>query len=197
MKKAVIVAAALLCLAGTAAAQRHVEYKWRGFYGVVDLSYGFNLNRGVGLNGAADTASVFGLSFSSGYQFSKYTGVGLGFTYISDPKGGYTQLPIYAELRSHFMHGNLMPYGAMQVGYTLPVGASSEPPGIEIVEGGLYFGLEGGVRYALSHNFAVGGHVGYKMLQANKARRTDATNSPYLEDPMVLHMLFVGVNFYF
>ena len=199
MKKILIAAVTLLCLTGTAVAQRHIEYRWHGFYGVVDLSYGFNLNRAPGLNGATDTANVFAMGFSSGYQFSKETGVGLGFTYISDPQGAYTQLPVYVELRSHFMHTRICPYTALQVGYSLPLGASSENPIRTITEGGLYFGLDVGGRYAINRNFAVAGHVGYKILQSNKFKRYEVGSAtlPYLEDPLVLHMLFIGFGLYF
>lgn len=197
MKRLAIAAVVLLCLAGTATAQRHVEYKWRGFYGVVDMSYGFNVNRSVGINGVADSASVLGVSLGCGFQFSKETGVGLGVTYVADPSGAYTQMPLYVELRSHFTRGRITPYTAIQAGYSLAVGASSEPPSIEIVEGGLYFGLDAGARYAISRDFAVGAHVGYKMLQSNKVKRTDAANVPFGLDPMTLHMVFIGVGLYF
>ena len=201
MKKTIIAAVALLCLIGTAAAQRHVEYRWRGFYGTLDMSYGFNLNRGEGLNGVADTAGMLGMGFSAGFQFSKEAGVGVGFTYLADPSGAYTQLPVYVELRSHLSRGQLTPYTALQVGYTMPLGSSSEPPSIEITEGGLYFGLDLGARYALNRNFAVGGHVGYKLLQSIKLKRSMINEFgdevPYLEDAVVLHMLFIGACLYF
>lgn len=197
MKKIIIAVVSLLCLCGTAVSQQNVEYKYRGFYGVLDLSYGFNLNRAPGLNEVADTASVFGLSLSGGYQISKASAVGLGFMYVADPTGAYTQLPFFLELRSFFLRGSLNPYAALQVGYSVPLGAYSETPVIKITEGGLYFGLDAGARYAIKRNFAVGGHVGYKMLQSNKVMRCDMAGVPMLEDAVVLNMLFVGANIYF
>ena len=74
MKKAIIAVVALLCLCGTAAAQRHIEYKWRGVYVVVDGSYVMNLNRAPGTSSVisvADTMSGFALGISGGFQFRK------------------------------------------------------------------------------------------------------------------------------
>ena len=140
MKKTLIVAVALLCLAGTAVAQRHIEFRWHGLYCVGDVSYAFNVNRSSE-TGIADTVSGFIPSFSAGYQFRKEAAVGMGFSYLADPTGAFTQLPIFVELRSHFMRSQLTPYTVLQVGYTLPLGSSSEPPSVKIEEGGLYLGL--------------------------------------------------------
>ena len=125
MKKTIIAAVALLCLCGTAAAQRHMEYKWRGFYAVVDGAYVMNLNRSVDKSGFSDTVSGPWMGVSAGFQFRKEAGVGAGFAYLYDPRGAYTQLPVFVELRSHLLRSRLTPYFAVQGGYALPVGASS------------------------------------------------------------------------
>lgn len=200
MKKTLFAILALVALCGVARAQRHIEYRWRGFYVVGDASYGINLNRQID---EFDTipcelnAMMPGVSL--GFQFSKEAGVGLGFNYVADPSGAYTQMPLYAELRSHFLRSQLTPYMVLQVGYCLPLGASSEPDpvGTEIKEGGLYFGLEAGVRYAISRNLAVAGHVGYRLLQANEVLRTDLLDRPILNPPVNLHVLSFGASFYF
>ena len=161
MKKIIIAAVALLCLCGTAAAQRHIEYKWRGVYVVVDGSYVMNLNRAPNTaNGisVADTVSGYALGISGGFQFRKEAGVGVGITYLMDPTGAYTQMPVYAELRSHFMRSRLTPFVALQLGYTLPLGASS--PMTKIENGGIYFGAQLGGRFAIDRGFAIGLHVG-------------------------------------
>jgi hypothetical protein len=69
--------------------------------------------------------------------------------------------------------------------------------GTEIKEGGLYFGLEACVRYAISRNLAVAGHVGYRLLQANEVLRTDLLDRPILNPPVNLHVLSFGASFYF
>lgn len=196
MKKTVFAAVALLCLCGTAAAQRHIEYRWRGIYFVADGTYVMNLNRSANQSGLADTVSAFMPSFSGGFQFRKEAAVGLGFAYLSDPTGAFTQLPLFVELRSHFMRSRLTPYTVLQVGYSLPVGASSEPPVTKIEEGGLYLGFEVGGRYAFNRTVALGLHASYRMLQSNVVSRHDATNQPMLEETVVLHMLGVGLSLY-
>lgn len=195
MKKTLIVAVALLCLSGTAVAQRHIEFRWHGLYCVGDVSYAFNVNRSSE-TGIADTVSGFIPSFSAGYQFRKEAAVGMGFSYLADPTGAFTQLPIFVELRSHFMRSQLTPYTVLQVGYTLPLGSSSEPPSVKIEEGGLYLGLEVGGRYALNRTVALGVHAGYKLLYSNSVQRTDASNNPILSESVALNMINFGVSFY-
>ena len=197
MKRTILLAVALLGLCGTALAQRHIEFRWRGIYFVGDGSYVFNLNRSPNESGLADTVSGFMPSFSGGFQFRKEAAVGLGFAYLADPTGAFTQLPLYAELRSHFTRDRLTPYAVLQVGYSLPVGASSEPPVTKIDEGGLYLGIEFGGRYAVTRSFAVGAHLGYKLLQSNKVIRYDLANEPLLTETVVLHMLGGGLSLYF
>ncbi len=193
MKKIFIAVVVLLCLCGTAAAQRHIEFRWHGFYLVGDASYVFNVNRSVDKGGAADTVSAFMPSFSCGFQFRKEAGVGVGFSYLADPAGAFRQLPLFVELRSHFMRSRITPYTVLQVGYSLPVGASSEPPVTKIDEGGLYFGLEVGARYAISRSTALGLHLSYKLLHSNNVQRENFTWA----EPKELHLVGGGLSFYF
>ncbi len=197
MKRMILVAAALLCLLGTAAAQRHIEYKWRGPYFTIDGSYLMNLNREAGLNGRADTLGAVNLSMSAGFQFSKEAGVGIGITYISDPTGAFTQMPAYIELRSHFMRSRLTPYTVLQGGYCLPLGSSSAPPRVEITKGGLYFGASVGARYAIDRSFAIGLHVDYRLLQSAVVTRYDMHNTPEIADPLAFHTVGGGLTMYF
>ncbi len=197
MKKNIIAAVALLCLCGTAAAQRHIEFRWRGIYFVGDGSYVFNINRSPNDQGIADTVSGFMPSFSGGFQFRKEAAVGLGFAYLADPTGAFTQMPLFVELRSHFTRDRLTPYAVLQVGYSLPVGASSEPPVTKIDEGGLYLGLEFGGRFAINRSFALGAHLGYKLLQSNHVIRYDLANTPLLNETVVLHLIGGGISLYF
>jgi hypothetical protein len=196
MKKTIIAAVALLCLCGTAAAQRHIEFRWHGLYCVGDVSLAFNVNRYNETTGIGDTVAAFMPSVSFGYQFRKEAAVGLGFSYLADSKGAFTQLPVFVELRSHFTRSQLTPYGVLQVGYSLPLGKSSEPPSTKIEEGGLYLGLEVGGRYAFSRSFAIGVHGGYKMLYSNKVLRSDALNKPILSESVALSLINIGVSFY-
>ena len=192
MKKYLLIFVAMCGMASMATAQSHIEYKWRGFYSVVDYSYMFNLTR------ATDTVSAHMLGFSAGFQFRKETAVGGGVYYVADPTGAFTQLPIFVELRSHFMRSQLTPYTVLQAGYSLAVGSSSqEAPYIKIDEGGLYFSFEVGARYAIDRSFAVGAHLGYKLLQSNTVTRSDINHNPLKADAVVLHAMNVGVCLYF
>ena len=200
MKRIVIAFVAFVALCGVASAQRHIEYRWHGAYVVGDVSYGFNLNRSMDeFDTIATTLNAIMPGLSVGYQFRKEAGVGLGFNYVADPTGAYTQLPVFAELRSHFMRSQLTPYGVLQVGYTLPLGTSSvaDPVSTKIEEGGLYFGLEVGARYAFNRSLAVAGHVGYRLLQSNLVSRSDLQGHSILSVPIALHMLTFGASVYF
>ena len=195
MKKTIIAAIALLCLCGTAAAQRHIEHKWHGFYAVVDGSYVHNFNRAPGLNGEADTLGGAWLGMSAGFQFRKEAGLGVGVAYIYDPNGSYTQLPVFVELRSHLTRSRLTPYVTLQGGYALPVGASSTT--VKITKGGLYFGAEVGGRYAIDRDFAIGLHAGYKLLNANEVTRYEEDGTFKKADQTALHVLSAGLSLYF
>ena len=200
MKKIILIIVAMVTLCGAAQAQRHVEFRWHGIYLVGDLAYGVNLNRSVDEFAiVGDTLSAFMPTIVGGFQFRKEAGVGLGFSYVADPTGAYTQLPIFAELRSHYTRNQLTPYTALQVGYSLPLGASSvaDPVSSTIEEGGLYFGLEVGARYAFSRSVAVAGHVGYRLLQSNLVSRKDLQGHSILSTPVTLHVLAIGASVYF
>ncbi len=206
MKKIFIVAATLLCLAGTAVAQQHTEFRWHGIYLVGDITYGVNINRQVDeISGLSEELSAFMPTLVAGYQFRKETAIGVGASYVADPKGAYTQLPIFIELRSHYLRSQWSPYTALQAGYTFPLGSSSAPdpettpptPSRKIAEGGLYFGLEVGARYAFNRSMAIAAHLNYRLLQANKMDWSDAYGIAIPADPVALHVIGGGVSFYF
>ncbi|MBR4739230.1 MAG: outer membrane beta-barrel protein [Bacteroidales bacterium] len=202
MKKIVIAIVTMVALCGVAQAQRHIEFRWHGIYLVGDASYGFNINRSVDKDDTiASTLNAFMPGISVGYQFRKEACIGLGFNYVADPTYAYTQLPIFAELRSHLSRNRLTPYTTLQVGYSLPLGTSSvataETISSKIEEGGLYFGLEVGARYAINRSTAVAGHVGYRLLHSNLVSRTDLQGHSIVATPIALHVITVGASFYF
>ena len=200
MKKIFIAAVALLCLSGTAVAQRHMEFRWHGLYLVGDMTYGMNVNREVDeFTNMSEELSAFMPTIAGGFQFRKEAALGVGVSYVADPTGAYTQLPVFVELRSHYLRSQLTPYTAVQAGYTLPLGSSSAPTPVsrKIAEGGLYFGLDMGVRYAFSRSTALAAHLTYRLLQANEMEWTDANGMPIPANPVVLHVLGGGVTFYF
>lgn len=210
MKKYFILSIIALAISGQAFAQKHVEYKWRGFYSVVDLSFAANLNRGdsEAPANAASTAitqgysvNALGMSVIGGFQFRREVCVGVGATYLMDMNGAFTQVPLFVELRSNYMRSQITPFTVIQLGYSLPVGAEGGSPVVtKITQGGPYFGLEVGARYAISRKFAVSGHIGYKMLRANEVTRRDISNpstAAEIAESVVLHMFAIGASLHF
>ena len=200
MKKIILTLLATVALCATAQAQEHVEFRWHGLYVTGDVAYAMNLNRAVDEFGVVgDTLSAIIPSITVGYSIRKEACVGLGFSYVADPTGAYTQLPLFLELRSHYTRAQLTPYSVFQVGYTLPLGSSSEakPVSNEIEEGGLYLGLEGGVRYAFTRHVAAAAHLGYRFFQSNSLHRRDANGNSIIACPISLHCLTAGLTFYF
>ena len=200
MKKLVIAIVAMTALyVAPAQAQRHIEYRWHGVYVTGDMTYGFNVNRSVDeFDTIACELGALMPGVSMGYQFRKEAGVGVGFNYVADPTGAYTQLPVYAELRSHFLRSRVTPYSVLQVGYCLPLGSSSEPSPVstKIEEGGLYLAIEAGARYAFNRSIAVAGHAGYRLLMANHVSRDNADGHIF-DIPVALHVVAIGATFYF
>ncbi|MCR4660141.1 MAG: hypothetical protein K5650_07585 [Bacteroidales bacterium] len=194
MTKKSLILAMLVCGTLAVAAQEHVEFRWYGFYGVGEYAFMTNVNQTT----HSDTANLHGFTFISGFQFGKEAGLGLGVTYLNDPRGGFTQLPVFLELRSHFSRNTLTPFSAVQIGYCIPLGATGIPPkSIYIDEGGLYFNILAGARYALSRNLAVNLNMGYQLMFLNKVKMCDENGMPALDDPILFHMLRfgAGVNF--
>ena len=200
MKKIVFAIVAMVTLCGAAQAQRHIEFRWHGVYLTGDLTYGANINRAMEEGGVVgDTLSAFMPTFTAGFQFRKEAAVGLGFSYVADPTGAYTQLPVFVELRSHYMRSRLTPYSVLQVGYTLPLGMSSTPNPVsnKIEEGGLYVGIEVGGRYAINRSTAVALHATYRLLQMNEVSRSDANGVLMMAPPVLMHVIGGGATFYF
>jgi hypothetical protein len=134
---------------------------------------------------------------SAGYMFRKEAAVGAGFYYLGDPTGAFKQIPVYAELRSHFSRARLTPYTVLQVGYCLPIGAQTDPPRTKIKEGGLYAGAEIGARFALNRATALALHLSYRLLQSNEVLRFDADGKHMPSEEVVNHLVLGGLSFYF
>lgn len=210
MKKFFVFSIFALAVFGQAFSQGHIEYKWRGFYSVVDFSFVANLNRGESQAPAVAPATAIsegysvnalGVSVIGGFQFRREICVGIGATYLMDMSGAFSQVPLFVELRSNILRSRITPYTAIQLGYSLPVGTEGGSPVVtKITEGGPYFGLEVGARYAISRKFAVGGHIGYKMLQSNEVTRHDTSNpgtAPEIAEAVTLHMFAFGASLHF
>lgn len=202
MKKILLIA--LLCLGmGGAYAENqantivppHIEYRSYGVYGILDFTHYFTLTE---VEALPEFSGFNAFNAVLGFQVRKETGLGLGFTYLSDPTGGLNQMPVFVELRSHYTRGRLCPYSVVSVGYSFPTGSfSGGQASVNIVTGGVNFGLTAGARFAINRNLGVSLHVGYKMLSMRDVRVNDAPLTAAYDEPMLLHNITAGIGLNF
>ena len=197
MKKIILMLA--LLLAFVAAQAQHIEFKWHGFYGVAGYAWSTNLNKSAGSNDAdfADTVTFNSFYAVAGWQIRKGSGLGLGVEFMKDATGAFTQLPVFVEVRSHFLRNRVTPFTVVQVGYSIPLGsASSGKNSIQITGGGLTWNLQVGARFAATPKFAINAFVGYQGFHMNHVERK-VDGAIYGNRPKLLHDLKVGVAFNF
>lgn len=190
--KRILLLLAAVAVFGTAQAQ-HIEFKWRGFYVAGGYDHAMNLNK----TPYEDHVAFNGFTVASGFQFRKETGLGLGVSYMHDATGAFSQMPIFLELRSHYLRSRLTPYTTIYVGYSLPLGSSSGgKESIQIKSGGVTSGANVGVRFAVSRTFGVHAYVGYQELYMTKVDRKVAGRLADTQ-PLLLHNLKFGVGLNF
>lgn len=166
---------------------QHVEFKWHGFYGTVDYAFMTNLNT------KTDKVSFNSFNGTFGWQIRKESAVGIGVSFLHDSKNAFTQIPIFLELRSHFLSSRLSPFSAVQVGYTIPIGTSSAgPEAISVKEGGVTFAILLGGRFAITRTIGINAFVGYQLLHNNQVERK-VDNMLAMREPVLLHNLKIGV----
>ncbi|MCR5424869.1 MAG: hypothetical protein K6E93_08985 [Bacteroidales bacterium] len=221
MKKIILLVAALICV-GTVSATKggplsissttsggpaltasffedqpdHLEFKYYGFYGIVDYTFMTNLNKTN--YEYTDDYVLNGVTAIAGFQWRKESAVGLGVSYLLDAKGSFTQLPVFVELRSHYTRNRVTPYSSVQLGYAIPMGGvDSEPEYTKINEGGLTFGLEAGGRFAIARSIGIHLSVGYQFTQLNDVERGDSAGQPATRLPEYFNnfKFSFGVNF--
>ena len=149
------------------AAAKHVEFKYHGIYCVTDVMMAYDVTEKVFLKG---------LNISGGWQWRRQSGFGIGVSYLSDAEGVFSQMPIYAELRSHYLRNQVTPYTSLTAGYTLPMGRQNgnkemSPADIELTSQNRYVEF----RY-IFRNF---GHVDYTALMT--LNEVDESNNMKLE----------------
>lgn len=192
MKKIFFVLVALVAFS-TVQAQEHVEFKWHRFYGVAGYDFSMNLNK----TDWNDAVRLHGFYVSGGWQIRRGSGIGLGVEYMLDPTGAFTQLPVYIELRSHYLRNRVTPYTNLSLGYTIPLKTSSGgSEAIQIAKGGPMWNLAVGARYAFTPKFAMSAFVGYQGLyltQVDRKVEGKLANSR----PLLLHNLKMGIGFNF
>lgn len=173
----------------------HIWFKEYGWYGVVDL---------FGASDISDEkASVFGISASGGFQTTRATGFGIGFSYINDKTNAYSHLPIFIELRSHYSSRRLAPFSVLSVGYSLPKSSTQKNMlgSLKVLHGGVMFGLRLGFRFAYDRKLAFNAFAGYQGQSLYVERKLNPTeeipDGINKKEPVLLHFISygVGVNF--
>ena len=75
----------------------HTEFKYHGFYGVIDYTfmlhpsgeYGTFMDQNGTVHSFEDQYMLHGLTAVVGWQWRKETGLGLGFSSLSDAEGSF------------------------------------------------------------------------------------------------------------
>lgn len=162
MKKVVLLLAAVMTLMTMQA--QHVEFKWHRLYGVAGCDFSTNINKLT----YEDKATFADFYAVGGWQIRKESGIGLGVEYKMDMAGGYTQLPVFVEVRSHFMRNQVTPFTSVYVGYSIPLGMSGGTDKVvQILQGGPTWGFNVGARYAFNRKRGINAFVGYQGIFLN------------------------------
>lgn len=168
----------------------HVEFKNYGFYGIVDFSYFTNFNDNAEMSNLAikDKFSLMGLTAIAGFQWRHASAAGIGFSYLKDQTGSFSQIPVFVEYRCHFLRNRVTPYAAAQLGWSIPLHTvNSGDNWIKINKGGITFGIEAGARLAIRPRFGMNLFVGYQLLNLRAVERSAANMKPsywhYSMDP--------------
>ncbi len=159
----------------------HVEFKYYGFYGIVEYTHMFNFANESPqyLNPSTGTVVTFvdkyhlnGITAIAGWQWRKESAIGLGFSYFSDPQSSFSQIPVFIEFRSHFLRSRITPFTSVQVGYSIPFGSkNSIEEYTRIDEGGITFGITAGARFAITPKLGINLYAGYQMIHLNSVER--------------------------
>ena len=159
----------------------HIEFKYYGFYGVIDYTFVHNfshespqyLNPATGqLVGFVDSYTLNGITAVAGWQWRKETALGFGFSYLNDAQGSFSQIPVFLEFRSHFLRNRITPFTVVQMGYSIPFGSKNMAEEYtRIDKGGITFAIEGGARFAVSQKLGLNVYVGFQMIQLNSVER--------------------------
>lgn len=203
MKKAILL---LMTVVGLMAAnaQQHVEFKWHRMYGVAGYAFTTNINSLQYSYGSSDDPQVFndkasiqGVYAVGGWQIRKESGIGLGVEFMKDMSSGYTMLPVFVEVRSHFLRNQVSPFTSAYVGYAIPLGFSGMGADyVKIDQGGATWGLSVGARYAINRKMGVSAFIGYQGIFLN---RVNFYHEGGLEvgEPRLMQNFKLGVGFNF
>ena len=173
----------------------HIEFKYYGFYSVIDYTFMMNLNKVHGEY--LDEYMLNGITAVAGWQWRKESAVGIGFSYLNDANGSFSQIPVFVEFRSHFLRSRITPFTVIQLGYSIPFGSKNAAVDYtRIEEGGITAGFSIGARFAIKQRFGLNIYAGYQLIQNNSVERgfnsVAATRLPELYHNVKFGL---GVNF--
>ena len=142
-----------------------------------DLTSREAFDRGVLVCFDEDKATFHDFYAIYGWQIRKESGIGVGVEYKMDMSGGYSQLPVFIEVRSHYLRSQITPFTAAYVGYSFPLGMTGGTDKVtHILKGGPTWGLNVGARYAIPNTFGklskygISVFVGYQGLFMDKVQ---------------------------
>lgn len=169
-----------------------IEQRHTGFYGLVNAggTYAF-LNKDEG-------ASLMGIEAIGGYRWSLYSGVGLGVGYYKESgENLHSNIPIFIELRNHFMRDRFSPFTTLSLGYAIPMGRESitQKQQDGVTQGGVVVGFSVGVRYLFTRKIGVNLFAGYSGMKETIERQIITTTEEIVpqEKPYFLHQLKFGL----
>lgn len=192
MRKIIILIAFLCSIEMTFG--QHVLFREYGFYGTASYTMLTNLNRknyAVTLNGVA---------LSGGFEIRRQTCVELGFAFLADNSGIFTQVPIYVALRTHYLDKRITPFTEIHAGYSIPLkktGINSNGNKMMLEEGGLSTGVNVGARFSFSRHLAVNLYVGWHLLMTNQYKVYEEEGLPKLEDAWAAQNFRFGLGLMF
>jgi hypothetical protein len=119
--------------------------------------------------GAAPNATfipALGLQNTTGFQWNRWVGTGLGVAVDSYDLDGFTRpvVPIYAEARGYLGAKNVTPYYSAAAGYGMAF--KNESQGIAAARGGFYTHPAVGIRFGGSANANFIADIGMKFQKA-------------------------------
>ena len=171
----------------------HFESRFHGLYGTFDYSFVSNINH-TEFN---DDYALKGFVCSLGWQWRHQSAVGVGFSYLRDPMGSFSQIPVFLEFRSHYVRRRVTPYTNIEVGWTYPFGSVNNGRNyVKINKGGVEFGVTAGFRIALNRREGIHIGGGYQMLMLNEVER-GMNNIAVYKLPCLYHntRISFGINF--
>lgn len=184
----------------------HIEFKYYGFYSVIDYTCMINKKNISGsyihpltgqLISYVDKYVLHGVTAVAGWQWRKESAIGIGFSYLNDADGSFSQIPVFLEFRSHFLRNRITPFTAVQMGYSIPFGTKNlDEDYTRIDEGGITFGVSAGARFAISQKVGLNLYVGYQMIHCNSIERGFDRVAATCLSELYHHLKFgLGINF--